>query len=412
MKFTNNISEAYIASGVLNEPEDIIPQLRAEGITADYFHNYLPKLIWRLAGKFLDEDRIHEISQLEWTDEVKGVDEGEVLSHDMSKIRSDWCGFEFMKNHLKTLKTMYATRFAQKQLSKALQALEEGETPEEISDASRSTGEGIMAILESQSGYKDTKQSVEEFADLLRAIHKDKTTAGTPTGIYQLDQITGGLSQNELWIIGAQTSGGKTALMLQIAINFLLLGKRVLVFSLETEANMIHARLAANNQSVDMGRILGKTDSPLIKSDLIKLAGYIDEMKNNNNLVICDEDSITLESIAAKCQQVNDVGGFDLILVDYIQLVSLTNTRDKARHEQVAEVTRTMKQLAKRYKCPVLTATQLNDDGRVRESRAIAHDADVLLTINEDGVYVSKNRSGERDKTLNLTLNGSYQRFE
>jgi len=60
----------------------------------------------------------------------------------------------------------------------------------------------------------------------------------------------------------------------------------------------------------------------------------------------------------------------------------------------------------------VLTATQLNDDGRVRESRAIAHDADVLLTINEDGIYVAKSRNGQRDVTMNLTLNGRLQRFE
>ena len=175
---------------------------------------------------------------------------------------------------------------------------------------------------------------------------------------------------------------------------------------------MIHARLAANEMNLDMGRILGKTHEPLIKADLIKLRSYIEDTKEAGNLIICDEDSMTLESVTSKAQQVNDIQGVDLIVVDYIQLVSLTNTADKARHEQVAEVTRTMKQMAKRFQCPVLTATQLNDDGRVRESRAIAHDADVLLTINEDGIYVAKSRNGQRDVTMNLTLNGRLQRFE
>jgi replicative DNA helicase len=412
MKFTNSISEAYIASGILNEPEEVIPELRAEGINADYFHNYLPKLVWRCATKMLDDGRLHEISQLEWTDEIKGIDNGEVISFDMSKVRSEWCGFEFMRNHLKTLKSMYATRFAQKQLSKALKALEGGETPEMISDASRGTSEGIMSILENQAGWKEAKQSAEEFADLLRAIHMDKSTAGTPSGVYQIDNLTGGLGSNELWVIGAPTSGGKTVLMLQMMSNFIKLGKRVLLFSLETEANMIHARLAANVMNLDMGRILGKTHAPLVKSDLIKLRSYIEDTKEGGNLIICDEDSMTLESVMSKSQQVNDIEGVDLIVIDYIQLVSLTNTTDKARHEQVAEVTRTMKQMAKRFKCPVLTATQLNDDGKVRESRAISHDADVLLSINEEGIYVAKNRNGERDTTLNLTLNGSKQRFE
>jgi len=412
MKFTNSISEAYLASGVLNRPEDVIPQLRGEGITADYFHNYLPKLIWRCAGKMVDDGRLHEISLLEATDEIRGLAGGEELGHDISKIRSEWCGFEFMKNHLKTVKSMYATRFAQKQLAKALQELEEGETPELVSDAARSASEGIMAILESQAGWKESKQSAEEFAELLKSIHLDKTTAGTPSGIYEIDNITGGLGRNELWVIGAPTSGGKTVLMLQMMNNFLRLGKRVILFSLETEANMVHARLAANEMNLDMWRILGKSHEPLIKADLIKLRSYIEDTKEAGNLIICDEDSMTLESVISKAQQVNDIQGVDLIVVDYIQLVSLTNTADKARHEQVAEVTRTMKQMAKRFQCPVLTATQLNDDGRVRESRAIAHDADVLLTINEDGIYVAKSRNGQRDVTMNLTLNGRLQRFE
>jgi len=412
MKFTNSISEAYLASGILNKPEDVIPQLRGEGITADYFHNYLPKLIWRCATKMVDDGRLHEISLLEATDEIRGLAGGVELGFDISKIRSEWCGFEFMKNHLKTVKSMYATRFAQKQLTKALNELEGGETPELVSDAARSASEGIMAILENQAGWKESKQSAEEFAELLKAIHMDKTTAGTPSGIYEIDNITGGLGRNELWVIGAPTSGGKTVLMLQMMNNFLKLGKRVILFSLETEANMIHARLAANEMNLDMGRILGKTHEPLIKADLIKLRSYIEDTKEAGNLIICDEDSMTLESVTSKAQQVNDIQGVDLIVVDYIQLVSLTNTADKARHEQVAEVTRTMKQMAKRFQCPVLTATQLNDDGRVRESRAIAHDADVLLTINEDGIYVAKSRNGQRDVTMNLTLNGRLQRFE
>jgi replicative DNA helicase len=414
MNYTNDISENYIASGILNSPEKVIPQLRGEGITSEYFHLYLPKLIWRTANQFLDEGRIHEIGKLEFTHEIKGTVKGRELTSDISYIRSEWCGFEIMKCHLKTLKKMYATRFAQKSLSDALQALEGGESPETVSDASRSAGEGIMAILESQVGFKDAKQSSSEFADLLRAIHKDKSTSGVPTGIFQIDSITGGLGKNELWVIGAQTSGGKTVLMLQMMNNFITLGKRVLLFSLETEANMIHARLASNSKNIDMGKILGKSLTPLVKSDLIRLSDYIKESSENSNLVICDEDSITLESISAKAQQVSDIGGLDLIVVDYIQLVALTNSQDKARHEQVAEVTRTMKQLAKKFQCPVLTATQLNDDGRVRESRAIAHDADVLLTICDDsnGVYVAKNRNGERDTTLQLSLNGAYQRFE
>jgi len=236
-----------------------------------------------------------------------------------------------------------------------------------------------------------------------------------PSGILELDQITGGLSENELWVVGAQTSGGKTVLMFQIMAHFLGLGKNVLLFSLETEASRIHARLAANTLRIDMGKILATSHLPLIKNDIIKLRDYIEDVIASDCLTICDTDSISLESIATKSQQVQDSGKrIDLIVVDYIQLVSLMNSKDKPRHEQVAEVTRTLKQLAKKYKCPVITASQLNDDGKVRESRAIGHDADVLLNIGDDSenIFVAKNRNGERNKTLDLRLNGAMQRFE
>ncbi len=413
MKFTNTISEDYVASGVINSPEKVIPTLRGEGVNADYFHNYLPKLVWRVANNLFDDEKFNEIEMLEFSDQIKGVDDGDELMHEISKIRRHWCGHEAMKPHIKTLREMYATRFAHKSLTESLEALEGGELPENISDASQGLREGIMAILTNQSSYKNAEQSTEEFADLLRAIHKDKSTSGIPSGIPLIDNVTGGLGKNELWIVGAPTSCGKTVLMLQVMASFLRQDKNVLMYSLETEANMIHARLVANLETIDMGRILGKTNNPLIKSDLIKMRDYMEEMKKRDNLIICDEDSQNLDSIQAKAQQINEVTPVDLIVVDYIQLVNVSNTRDKARHEQVAEVTRTMKQMAKKFQCPILTATQLNDDGRVRESRAISHDADVLLLIGEEGqgIHVAKNRSGERGHTLDLNLNGGYQRF-
>jgi len=270
-----------------------------------------------------------------------------------------------------------------------------------------------MAILQSQSGWKDSKQIAEEFKELILRLHVDKESTGTPSGMFSLDQATGGLSKNELWVVGAQTSGGKTVLMLQIMANFIQLGKKVLMFSLETEADMIAARIAANTRNIDMGKILNKTTGLIDDVSYKKLKTCIREIHEGDNMSIVDDDSMTLETIMAKSQQRNDTWkGIDLIVVDYIQLVTLTNTKDKARHEQVAEVTRTLKQLAKRYQCPVITATQLNDDGKARESRAITHDADVYLTIFDDNIFLGKNRNGERDITLDLKLNGAYQRFQ
>ena len=402
MTFTNTIAEHYIASAILNEPEKIIPKLKEEKITSDYFHTHLPKTIWRYCEKLFKEERTHEIELLEFSDEIKGLSNGRELTNDISNIRGEYCGWEIGKQHLKVLKNMTAIRFSYAKLSESLTGLQEGLSAEEVADNAKEITQGILTILESESGYKTAKQGAQEFKELLVEIHNNKSTAGTTSGIPLIDQYTGGLGSNELWVVGAETSGGKTVLMFQIMASFLSLGKNVLLFSLETEASRIHARLASNTQSIHIGKILGNSIEPVIKSDC---------------LTICDSDSISLESINAKAEQISQTGKkIDLIVVDYIQLVTLLDGRDKSRQEQVSEVSRTLKQIAKKYKCPVITATQLNDNGMVRESRAITHDADVYLKIDshekDPNILLAKNRNGERNVSLDLRLNGAYQRFE
>ena len=413
MNYTNTISEEYVASGILKQPEKVIPMLKADGFTEEYFHKGATKLVWKTAIKMVDDGKVSDIRTMEHSDEVRGVDHDGHLYNDIVRLKGNWGGFERLKNHVQTVKEYRSIRFADKALSDVTLGLNEGDEPEVILDALRATQDGIMAILQNQSGWKDSEQIGKEFIELLERLHKGGESTGTPSGIFSLDQATGGLSPNELWVVGAQTSGGKTVLMLQIMANFLQLGKRVLMFSLETEANMIAARVASNTQNVDMGKLLNKSSAPMERILMEKVSEYIDGLRSSTNLTIVDDDSMTLETVMAKSQQVNDLNkGIDLIVVDYIQLVTLANAKDKARHEQVAEVTRTLKQLAKRYQCPVITATQLNDDGKARESRAITHDADVYLTIFDDNIFLGKNRNGERDITLDLKLNGAYQRFQ
>jgi len=413
MNYTNTISEEYVASGILMQAEKVIPMLKADGFTEEYFHTGVPKLIWKNAIKMVDEGKVGDVQTMEHSDEVRGVDHDGHLYNDIVRIKGNWGGFERLKNHVQTVKDYRSIRFADKSLSEVTLGLNEGDEPEMILDALRSTQEGIMAILQNQSSWKDSEQACKEFVEMLERLYKGGGSTGTPSGMFSLDEATGGLSPNELWVVGAQTSGGKTVLMIQIMAHFLQLQKKVLIFSLETEANVIISRMAANTQSVDMSKMFNPTT--MSRMEMEKVSDYVDAERKNQNLTIIDEDSMTLEKIMALAQQRNDTWkGIDLIVVDYIQLVTLTNTKDKARHEQVAEVTRTLKQLAKRYKCPVLTATQLNDDGKARESRAITHDADVFLTIGETSeyIYISKNRNGERDITLDLKLNGAYQRFQ
>ena len=415
MIYSNTIAEEYAVSAILNSPEDNFPYLKGEQVGQSSFHNFAPKLVWNKCSQLFKEGRIHEIEMLEFSDDIKGSANGRELSADISRIRSLYSGKEFLKQHVKTLKNEEARRKAHIVASNALKGIEGGESPDEVAGALRSGSEAIAGILSSQSDWKSASQSAEEFAEMLKLIHQDKSQAGMPTGITLIDHLTGGLRPSELWVIAAPTSGGKTVLMLQMLASVLKLGKRAVVFSLETDADRLHARLASNTQNIPMGKILGNSGEILTKQDLVKIRDYVEDVTAADKLVICDSDSMTLESIEARLAQMVDAGGdFDCIIIDYIQLVGVSDAKDLARHEQIAKVTRTLKQLSKRYKCPIITASQLNDDGRLRESRAIGHDADTVLMIDPESgtIGVAKNRNGARGDRLPLVMNGAFQRFE
>ena len=97
--------------------------------------------------------------------------------------------------------------------------------------------------------------------------------------------------------------------------------------------------------------------------------------------------------------------------MDYLQLIRVGRARGESREEEVARASGGLKQLAKELRCPVITGSQLNDDGKTRESRAIEQDADALLVIVEEGIAVQKMRNGPRGDLLPLILDGATQRF-
>lgn len=413
MNYTNTVAENYLVSAILNDP-DTITQLKGEGITQSSFHTALPKILWNKLTTLHAKDRNHEIEVYEMSDDVTGAPNGHELAHSISNIRAEYAGREFLKTHIKTVKEQEALRKGHIVAQDALVVLEQGGSPEDVSNALRSGSEAITGILSSQADWKLAEQSTEEFTEMLQRIHQEKSEAGISTGVHWIDHYTGGMRSNELWVVAAPTSGGKTVLMLQFLASVLKLGKRAVMFSLETDADRIHGRLACSTQNIPMGRLMGNAGEVMCKADFIKIKDYVTDIRDADSLIICDSDSITLDDIEAKLARIAEIGSFDCVIIDYIQLVELSDGKDLPRHEQIAKVTRRLKQLAKRYQVPIITASQLNDDGRLRESRAIGMDADVVLMIDPEGgdIGLAKNRNGERGVKLPLVMNGVYQRFE
>lgn len=255
----------------------------------------------------------------------------------------------------------------------------------------------------------DAETAWTEFIAGMKHDHEAGELPGASTGICELDHITGGMKPGQLWVYAAQSTHGKSVLMLQTSAEFFADGKRVLVCSLEMTTREIIGRLASCLARVDLGQI---TQPRTITSHTMDAVKRIGPIIAGAHLHIDPSARQTLDSIRAEAERLRDTHDrLDLVVVDYIQLIDGERGRNETREGEIARVSRGLKQLAKDLDCPVLTASQLSNEGRTRESRAIEHDADVLLYVGPKGITVGKNRHGRRGDVLPLFLDGPHQRF-
>ena len=234
--------------------------------------------------------------------------------------------------------------------------------------------------------------------DSFRAIEdlyaRKELITGVPTGFERIDDLTSGLQKSDLIIIAGRPSMGKTSLALNIAQFAALEGQTpVAIFSLEMSKEQLAFRLLASEAKVDSQRLrkgyLGETDWP----KLTTAAGRLSEAP----LYIDDTPAITVLEMKAKSRRLAADAGLGLIIVDYIQLMRAGGSRDN-REQEISEISRSLKALAKELKVPVVALSQLNrkvEDrpnrrpqmADLRESGAIEQDADVIAFIYRDEVY-------------------------
>lgn len=252
---------------------------------------------------------------------------------------------------------------------------------------------------------------------------KGKLT-GVPTGYTDLDSMTSGLQKSDLIIIAARPSQGKTALGLNIAAHAAIReGKTVAIFSLEMSKEQLVMRLFASEARVNMQNVNHGTPS---SQELLKLA-EANLTLANANMYIDDRSNISVAEIRSKCRRLKARNGLDMIVIDYLQLMKTPNGSDN-RVQEVSELTRSLKILARELNVPIVLLSQLSRKAAerkpamsdLRESSAIEQDADIIIMIYRDPsrtddnsaeIIVAKNRNGPVDSIF-LTWIGEYTRFE
>lgn len=236
---------------------------------------------------------------------------------------------------------------------------------------------------------------------------------GLSTGLRGLDKLTGGLTAPDLVYIAAETSGGKTALACRfVEAAAVDAGETVAVFSYEMTNEEVTDRLLVGAAKIDL--LLYRTGMvPDVKVD--DLHRCIERMQNAK-IILRDDPELNIVQVRAVARRIRQRHGLGLIVLDYAQLVpGGSGKKGESREQEVAFISRQCKAMAKELNVPVVVLSQLNDDGKVRESRAIAHDANMLLLIQEENdrhyIRIAKQRNGPRDR-VPVTFLKQFARFE
>lgn len=261
------------------------------------------------------------------------------------------------------------------------------------------------------------------------AQNKDKIT-GIPTGFHDLDEKTSGLQRSDLIIVAARPGMGKTAFALNIAQQSAVKhGTSAIIFSLEMSKEQLGQRLLAMQARVEMQKL---KHGDLDRKDWDRVSLGVDEL-NNSKIVIDDTPGISLMEMRNKCRRLKAEQGLDLIVVDYLQLMTFEGKTDN-RQQEISALSRNMKLLAREMNCPVILLSQLSrapelrQDKRpmlsdLRESGSIEQDADIVIFLYRDDYYnentekpgvcevnIAKHRSGPTDK-IELTWVSRYTKF-
>ena len=259
------------------------------------------------------------------------------------------------------------------------------------------------------------------------AQNKDKIT-GIPTGFHDLDEKTSGLQRSDLIIVAARPGMGKTAFALNIAQQSAVKhGTSAIIFSLEMSKEQLGQRLLAMQARVEMQKL---KQGDLDRKDWDRVSLGVDEL-NNSKIVIDDTPGISLMEMRNKCRRLKAEQGLDLIVVDYLQLMTFEGRTDN-RQQEISALSRNMKLLAREMNCPVILLSQLSrapelrQDKRpmlsdLRESGSIEQDADIVIFLYRDynentekpgvcEVNIAKHRSGPTDK-IELTWVARYTKF-
>lgn len=287
--------------------------------------------------------------------------------------------------------------------------------PDEIIDKA----EALVFDISKKNKTKDIlsiKELLGEEYQRLEEIYKNTDLySGITSGYPSLDKMISGFNPSDLIIIAARPSMGKTAFALNTAFNAAKAGKSILIFSLEMSSSQILQRLL----SIKSGIGIQKIRNGFLKDDDWKKLGNASNFLGNFHINIADIPNITVLEMRAAARRIKAAGKLDMIIIDYLQLIKGSNLRIENRQQEISEISRSLKGLARELDVPVIALSQLSRaveqraDRRpmlsdLRDSGAIEQDADIVAFLYRDGYYNEKNdiTKGDTEIIIGKQRNG------
>lgn len=261
--------------------------------------------------------------------------------------------------------------------------------------------------------------------------NQKQPVTGIATGFTDLDNRTAGLHNSDLILIAARPAMGKSAFALNIATNAAINEKvPVAIFNLEMSKTQLVNRMLCSEAMVDSNKVrTGKID----EEDWIKLATALGPL-SEAPIYIDDTPGISISEIRAKCRKLKLEKNIGLVVIDYLQLIQGSGKKNSSREQEISEISRSLKIIAKELDVPVIALSQLSRESEkrqdhkpmlsdLRESGAIEQDADLVMFIYRDDYYnqdsekkniaeiiLAKHRAGATG-TIELLWMGSYTKF-
>ncbi|RYL90867.1 replicative DNA helicase [Sporolactobacillus sp. THM7-4] len=297
----------------------------------------------------------------------------------------------------------------------ATHIVSEGYTSEDdvesiLDDAERE----ILEVAERRrtSEFRSIKEILVETYDNIEMLqNREGDVTGTPTGFVELDRMTAGFQKSDLIIVAARPSVGKTAFALNIAQNVATKNDaNVAIFSLEMGAGQLAMRMLCAEGNIDAQKL---RTGHLEEDDWQKLTMAMASL-SRAGIYIDDSPGIRVNDIRAKCRRLKQEKGLSMVVIDYLQLISGSGSfhRQENRQQEVSEISRTLKAMARELDVPVIALSQLSrgvesrQDKRpmmsdIRESGSIEQDADVVAFLYRDDYY---NKESEKQNIIEIII--------